>query len=462
MKHPKLPFWYTSLWYLALPFVAAYLLWRSLRQSAYRRHWAERFLGSAPSRGREHVGKVIWIHAVSVGETRAAGPLIRQLVQEYPDAYLVLTHMTPTGRAAGAEVLVGLEDRSEQRYLPYDLPSAIRRFFRQTGVDIGVLMETEIWPNLLQQARLAKLPVLLVNARLSEKSLRKAYRQKNLMAIAAASLRAVGAQTQADADRLGQFFSGAVTVTGNLKFDVLPDEDLQVLGRHWRARWHQKFGPVTRPRPVWLFASTREGEEALILQAWRQWCRHVLVPSGLPRPILLFVPRHPQRFDEVAKQLEATGPCLRRSRWQLAFDDTDSEAITVLPGRGRVGSGPDFMLGDSMGEMPMYYAMADVALIGGSLLPLGGQNLIEACACGCPVICGPHMFNFAQAAADAIQAGAAVGVRDATEALQAMSLISRQVEDQMRMAQSARDFASSHRGATERTVALIVSVLGVG
>jgi 3-deoxy-D-manno-octulosonic-acid transferase len=310
---------------------------------------------------------------------------------------------------------------------------------------------------------MAAIPMALINARLSDKSLRKAQRHPRLIKAAAASLGVVGAQTNADAERLKQFFRGTIEVTGNLKFDVMPDESLQLAGRHWRARWHERFGPSTGPRPVWLFASTREGEETIIIEAWKVWCRQVMVPLQLPRPILLFVPRHPERFNDVAKQLENEGTCLRRSTWATELEQL--AAVSDGPDARRrktIGAGPDFLLGDSMGEMPMYYAMADVALIGGSLLPLGGQNLIEACACGCPVVCGPHMFNFQQAVTDALAAGAATGVRDVHEALQAMSYISRHVENQMHMGQLAREFAASHRGATERTVALIGRLLPEG
>jgi 3-deoxy-D-manno-octulosonic-acid transferase len=392
------------------------------------------------------------VHAVSVGETRAAVPLIRALASSRPQASFVLTHMTPTGRAAGAELLPELEGRLQQRYLPYDVPFAIARFLNEVQPTLGVLMETEIWPNLLQATRARGIPVVLANARLSEKSLRRGQAQASLMRAAVTGISAVAAQTQADAQRIAQLYDGPIHVSGNLKFDVLPSEALLEQGRRWRARWIDAFGDRFAHRPIWLFASSREGEEAIFLDAWRTWSRTVQSASTKPRPVLLVVPRHPQRFDEVARLLAAAGPVVRRSQWEHYLATVTSDVSGPV---ARVGAGPDILLGDSMGEMPLYYAMADVALMGGSLLSLGGQNLIEACACGCPVVMGPHMFNFAQAAADAEAAGAAVAVRDPASALLALAQISRDVEQQLRMAQAARSFAAQHRGATERTLTII-------
>ncbi len=376
---------------------------------------------------------IIWLHAVSVGETRAAQPLIERLAGEHPDAHFVLTHMTPTGRAAAQPVLHALSGRITQRYLPYDLPGAVRRFVSEVGPSIAILLETEVWPNLQFEAQRAGVPVMLVNARLSESSLARALRWPSLMRSAAARLAAVAAQTQADKTRWALLYDGPINVTGNLKFDVTPAQALIEAGRAWRAR--------LGARPVWMFASTREGEERVILEA--------LASLGggpdrcsEPLPALLFVPRHPQRFDEVARVLSTLGsPVVRR--W--AFASMSDHSVLLL--------------GDSMGEMPMYYAMADVALIGGSLLPLGGQNLIEACACGCPVVFGPHMFNFVQAAGDALRSGCALQVQDALSALRAMRSLALDPARRDKMAKAALGFAQAHRGAAERTVELVGRVL---
>jgi len=451
------PWWYAPAWLAVLPLAALYLLWRGRRQPEYRQHWAERFLGSgAAEAALADAAPVIWVHAVSLGETRAAAPLIEQLARQYPRAGFVLTHMTPTGRAAGADIVRTHPGRVVQRYLPYDTPFAVARFFAQIRPQVGVLMETEIWPQLLHSARARGVPLVLANARLSPRSLAKALRQRSLMQRAAAAFTVVGAQTADDAQRIGQIYSGPLQITGNAKFDMTVDAQKLAQGRQWRAQLAQHDGA-----PVWLFASTREGEEALIIAALRQcglWPPALTrtSPSTAPAmahppaastvtPRLLFVPRHPQRFNEVAALLQQEGATvLRRALWPDGFAEA---------------GGPAVLLGDSLGEMALYYGMADVALIGGSLLPLGGQNLIEACACGCPVVLGPHMFNFAGAADDAVAAGAAVRAGDAVGAVRALQRISADAALRQRIAAAGLEFAAAHRGATARTAELICRAL---
>jgi 3-deoxy-D-manno-octulosonic-acid transferase len=429
MSEDRVPRWYAAAWWPMLPFVALYLLWRGLRQREYRRHWRERFLGRGP---RPAAGApVIWVHAVSVGETRAAQPLIEALAAAYPQASFVLTHMTPTGRAVGEGIAQRLPGRVVQRYLPYDLLPAVRRFFAETRPAIGVILETELWPQLLAAARSARVPMVLANARLSEKSLAKALRYEALVRRAARAFVRVAAQSEADRARIAKLYGGRIDVLGNLKFDLTPSAELVERGVIARA--------ALGSRPVWLFASSREGEEALVLDAFRS----VRKELGSD-PIFLVVPRHPQRFDEVARLIEARGfVCARRSQGALAH----------------VAPADAVLLGDSMGEMAMYYAAADVALIGGSLLPFGAQNLIEACAVGTPVVLGPSTFNFAQAAADALAAGAAIQVDSAAQALAAMDAICRDAARREAMRKAALSFAAAHRGATARTVALIEQVL---
>jgi 3-deoxy-D-manno-octulosonic-acid transferase len=429
-EHPPARTWYAFGWWLALPLVALYLLWRSLRQPEYRSHWAERFLGrgAKPASGKP----VIWVHAVSVGETRAAQPLIETLATQLPTATFVLTHMTPTGRAVGAGVAASLPGRLVQRYLPYDFGVAVGRFFAETRPDVGVILETELWPSLLFAARAAGVPMMLVNARLSEQSLAKAKRVEGLIRAAAQSFARVAAQSEADRGRIAQLYSGPVDVLGNLKFDLAPPAELVERGRSMRASLGK--------RPVWLFASSRDGEEVLVLDAFKS-----LRAKLGSDPIFLIVPRHPQRFDEVARLIEARGfACVRRS----------AGALRAPPANDAI------VLGDSMGEMAMYYAVADVALIGGSLLPFGAQNLIEACAVGTPVLLGPSTFNFMQAAQDALAAGAALQVESAAQAMLAFDQISRDEVRRRKMAAAAREFAAAHRGATERTAAMVRSVLG--
>jgi 3-deoxy-D-manno-octulosonic-acid transferase len=416
---------YTLAWWCALPAAALYLVWRALRQREYLRHWGERFLG----RGARATGApAIWVHAVSVGETRAAQPLIELLARAHPHAHFVLTHMTPTGRVVGASIARALSGRVAQRYLPYDVPFAVRRFLRQTQPAVGVLMETEAWPNLLYAARDAGVPVVLVNARLSGKSAAKAQRFAALIRPATANLARVVAQSEADRARLATIYDGPIDVFGNMKFDLAPLPQLVEQGQRARVHWGDG--------PVWLAASTRDGEEVLILDALARRTRRVAR--------LAIVPRHPQRFDEVARLIVERGfSVVRRSSaaWNAPLAD---DAV---------------LLGDSMGEMSMYYAAADVALIGGSLLPYGAQNLIEACAVGTPVVLGPSTYNFAQAALDALAAGAALQVEDADAALDALEALTRDPARLQRMRAAALRFAAAHRGATARTAAMIGALL---
>jgi len=414
---------YTVFAFFAVPFAALYLLWRSRRQPEYRQHWSERFgfKHYAPDAARP----TIWIHAVSLGETRAAEPLIDALAQRYPHLHFLLTHMTPTGRAAGADVAARWPDRVMQTYLPYDLPYAIRRFLRAFKPVAGVTIETEIWPNLMAIAAEAGVPMALVNARLSERSYQSYRRFAQLMRDAAARFKWVLAQTEADSARLRKLGANEVEVTGNIKFDSAPDQVLVARG----AAWRRACG-----RPVWLFASTRDSEEALILSA---------LPAE-PDAVVIIVPRHPQRFDEVARLIEARGlVAVRRSTTDNFVARSDREIL----------------LGDSMGEMAMYYAAADVALIGGSVANLGGQNLIEACAVGTPVVVGPHTFNFEEATLGAIEAGAGVRVANAAEAITAMAAITRDTARRARMSEAGVRFAQSHRGATMRTLERLAPII---
>ncbi len=422
--------WYHLFWYCATPLIAAYLLWRGRKQMEYRQHWGERW-GFYTIKT---VQPLIWVHAVSVGETQAAQPLVEALLAAYPNHRILLTHMTPTGRATG-ERLFG--DRVLRCYLAYDYPCAAARFLKHFQPVLGILLETEIWPNLLRQAQQQGVPMALVNARLSEKSARKAQRWGSLMRSALGSLRLIAAQTPADAQRLQALGAPAVVVTGNLKFDVAPDESLRQLGLQWRSAIDAGDGENTRqPRPVVLAASTREGEEALILEK---------LPALAADALLVLVPRHPQRFEQVAQfLLQQNIPFARRSQWQPG---------QAIPASVRV------WLGDSMGEMPAYCSVCDAAFIGGSLLPLGGQNLIEACAIGKPVLIGPHTFNFAQASEQAITAGAARRVDDATMLMTLANRILQQPEKQEAMASAALAFSQQHRGATQRTMEGLAGLL---
>ncbi|HPM65497.1 MAG TPA: 3-deoxy-D-manno-octulosonic acid transferase [Piscinibacter sp.] len=407
---------YSALLVLAQPLYLLRLWWRGRAEPLYREAIGER-LGryrDAPSSGW------LWLHAVSLGETRAAAALIEALRARRPGLRLLLTHSTATGRAAGQELL---REGDRQTWLPFDTPAAVRRFLVHFEPAIGVLMETEVWPNLLPAAQVRGIPLVLANARLSEKSRRRGERFDAILRPAVEALSLVLAQSEADAQRLRSAGAREVRVCGNLKYDLAPDAALLERGQAWRA---------ALARPVLLFAVSREGEEAPLLGAWARLRSTLAAP-----PLLVIVPRHPQRFDEVAALMRASGLNIaRRSDWG------------EVPGAAALAA--DAWLGDSMREMPLYYGLAQVALLGGSFAPLGGQNLIEAAACGCPVVMGPHTFNFAEAAGLAETAGAALRVEGIEAGLdQALALLG----DAQRLADAGercRSFAAEHRGAAQR------------
>jgi 3-deoxy-D-manno-octulosonic-acid transferase len=419
---------YSLAWWLLLPLVLARLWWRGRKEPGYRMHWPERLGFYSGQPFDRSTTPVIWIHAVSVGETRAAEPLLEVLLSAYPAHTIVLTHMTPTGRAAGKALFARHAPRVLQSYMPYDTGYMVQRFIKHFSPRICILMETEVWPNAMAQCAKHKIPVALVNARLSERSLAKARKLSGLMSEAASHVTCIAAQTKSDAARLKQLGNSKVYVTGSIKFDVTPPEAAVRNGAALRAQ--------IGTRPVLLCASTREGEEALIFDALK-----AMPPSDA---LIVIVPRHPQRFDEVANMIAARGlPMCRRSTLGTAPVSPD---IRIL-------------LGDSMGEMFTYYAACDIAFIGGSLLPLGGQNLIEACALGKPVLLGPYTFNFSVISEDAIEAGAALRVQDATDMLaQGMHLL-QQGSAHLGMGEKAKNFAESHRGATARTMSLLQPLL---
>lgn len=417
MLNPR--FFYTALLWLLLPYIFLHLLWRARKQPEYLCHIGERF-GFYP----KPIGRpIIWLHAVSVGETRATQGLVTRLRATYPDHQILLTHTTPTGRTAG-EQMYG--DSVLRVYLPYDYTFAVKRFLRHFRPRLGILMETEIWFNLIHTCRATGMPLLLLNGRLSEKSSHGYARFAQLTREALGGLAAVAAQTDDDATRLTGLGAQDVFVTGNLKFDIEPPLAMLELGRQLRGQ----FGTE---RKVFLAASTRDGEEALLLDA--------LQKIHIPDLLLVIVPRHPQRFTEVAALLE---------QHSLTFQRRSENR--PVPAQARV------VLGDSMGEMFAYYAAADLAFIGGSLLPYGGQNLIEACAVGTPVLVGPHTYNFAEATRLAVAAGAAVQVQGGDELAAELQRLLDHSEALREMQQGCTGFVESNRGATDQSLQLITSL----
>lgn len=391
---------YTAVLRLALPLILLRLWWRGRREPRYRAAVAERF-GRYRAPARE---SLIWIHAVSVGEARAAAPLVKAL-SDFP---ILMTCTTAAGRETLDQVYGGSITAA---YLPYDYPEAVQRFLAHFRPRLAILMETELWPNLLAGCAAARVPVVLANARMSEKSLRGYARWKSLTAPGFRTLAVVCAQSATDAGRLRSLGAPHVEITGNLKFDAHPDAAQVATGQAWRARLR---------RPVVLLASTREGEEKLLLGE-----------RVAGNALIVVVPRHPQRFEEVA----------------ALADSRRSSRPTPSPG-DRVH------LGDTMGEMPFYYGACDVAVIGGSFAPLGGQNLIEALACGAPVVLGPHMFNFAEATRLALEAGAAIQASDARSAMRAAFELLADEERCQKMSAAGRKLCEAHRGATAHHLAV--------
>ncbi len=406
---------YSILLHLLVPFALLRLVWRSRGQPAYLHHISERFgfySSTVPA-------PVIWLHAVSVGETRAAEPLVKALRERWPDHRVLLTHMTPTGRETGEQAF---GDEVARCYLPYDLPWAVVRFLSHFRPRLGLLLETELWPNLIHACHARSIPLYLVNARLSERSARGYARFEGFTRSTLRELAGVAAQTEADAQRLTALGAPQVTVCGNLKFDRSPRAQDLELGERFRG-W---FGE----RPVLVAASTREDEEEKVLAAVQLAAR--------PGLLTVIVPRHPQRFDAVARLLAERGLAYQRR----------SEGNPVA-------ASTDFFLGDSMGELYAYYAACDLAFVGGSLLPLGGQNLLEPCAVGKAAVVGPHTFNFTEATRLAVDAGAALQVRDERELGRVLAELLADRERRSRMGEAGLALMRRHQGAAQRIAALL-------
>ena len=432
---------YSFAMWAAQPLLRRKLARRGVQEPGYLEAIEERFghygAGTPASSGW------VWVHAVSMGETRAAAILVRALRRQMPGMRLLLTHGTATGRAEGKALL---QPGDMQVWQPWDTPGAVRRFLAQFQPAIGILMETEVWPNMVAVCQQQGVPLVLANARLNAHSLRKAERVGWLARPAFGGLAAVWAQSQADADRLRQLGAPVQGIFGNVKFDATPDTAQIAQGPAWR---------VAGGRPVVMLASAREGEEAEFLAALKHFMPPApaapaqeapdLVANNAAGPVQwLIVPRHPQRFDEVAALVQQHGLSVsRRSSW----------------GQGAAPAVADVWLGDSMGEMALYYGLGHVALLGGSFAPLGGQNLIEAAACGCPIVTGPSVFNFQEAATLAQQAGAAFPVASMAQGVQ---LAVELAQDEVRFAQAraaAEQFATAHRGAADRTAKAVQALL---
>jgi 3-deoxy-D-manno-octulosonic-acid transferase len=426
---------------LTLYRVVAWLLGRVLTAKWRRRGRVEpRYLHDIPARfgHYQHPAGVgyIWIHAVSLGETRACLPLIEAVRAQWPGQPLLLTHSTATGWEAGTPLL---QPGDLQTWLPWDEPAAVRRFLTHHQPRLGMLMETEVWPELITQCDALQMPLFLVNARLSDRSLRKALRLGALAKWVFSRLAGVVPQTAADAQRLQRLDASVLAPSGNLKFDASINSLQLEEGRQWRA---------SLDKPVLMLASSREGEEASLIGALNDPAHDAYFDVTAYH--WLVVPRHPNRVDSVVSMLTAAGFVVRRrSLWG-----------SHGPGTPEAVDSKVIWLGDTLGEMPLYYGLADVALLGGSFGEWGGQNIIEAAACGCPVVCGPHTYNFAQATDSALAAGAAVRVADLSEAVSVSAAVAVDAPLRAQMADAGTRMVRENQGAAQRTIASLKAALG--
>ncbi|HCP30752.1 lipid IV(A) 3-deoxy-D-manno-octulosonic acid transferase [Pseudomonas fulva] len=408
---------YTLLFHLALPLLALRLYLRARKAPAYGRRIDERFAIKLPTMRKGG----IWVHAVSVGESIAAAPMVRALLKAYPELPITLTCMTPTGsERIGA--LFADEPRVQHCYLPYDLPWAAGRFLDHVQPRLGVIMETELWPNHIHQCARRGIPVALANARLSERSARGYGRFARLTRPMLAEMSLIAAQTEVEAQRFLALGARAacVQVTGSIKFDLKIDEQLVPRAQALRQQW------AATSRPVWIAASTHDGEDALILQAHQQ----LLQVHG--DALLILVPRHPERFDAVHAICSQQFATVRRS--------------TGLP----VLAQTQVLLGDTMGELLFLYALADMAFVGGSLVPTGGHNPLEPAALALPVLMGPHVFNFLEISAMLREAGALQQVDDAQGLAGAVQRLVELPQDARRMGEAGRAVMRANQGALQR------------
>lgn len=412
---------YTTCFYLALPLILLRVLWRSRQLPQRRQRVAERF-------GRYHTPALkqsIWLHAVSYGEMVAAEQLIEHLLQRYPTYTLVITNMTLTG---SQRTQAQFKDRVVNVYLPYDLPFAIKRFLAHFKPTVGIIMETELWPNLLSQCQDNAIPVILANARLSERSLKGYGKICSLTQPMLNQLSHICAQSETDAQRFEQLGAPVdrVSVLGNLKNDLMPNQDHIARALNDKAHWENNT------RPVLIAASTHEGEEAIILEALHT------IKAALPELLLILVPRHPERFDSVTQLCQQQDfEVLARSCDLPPTPDTD------------------ILLGDSMGEMYYFYALSDVALVAGSLVPIGGHNIIEPIMVGLPVLTGPHLFHIAELQAIFPAPQCRLEVTDSQSLAQTIIKLMGSTPLRQELVCAAQKAHANNQGALKRHLALI-------
>lgn len=407
-----------------VPMVVLRLLWRGLSHRGYWRRWPERFGAGPPL----PAAKLIWVHAVSVGEVRAAQPLVRRLLESHPDDTILITTMTPTG----SEQVLGLfGDSVLHCYVPYDLPGAVARFLNRTRPRLALVMETELWPNLFHECRARSVPVVVANVRMSEHSMRRYLWFKRLTAATLQQASLLAVQSQADAARLRTLGAPEATirVTGSIKFEISLPASLREVSEVLRDAWG-------RDRSIWIAASTHEGEDEQVLAAYDA------IKARIPSLLLVLVPRHPERCTAVARLCRRAG-----------------HTVTLHSERRAVDARTDVVLGDTMGELQVFFMAGDVAFIGGSLVRHGGHNPLEAAAVGVPVVFGPHMFNFAEIAQLTLEHAAGTEVRDAAGLARAVLDYLERPERRARAGEAGKRMVAQNRGALDNTLALVGRLL---
>lgn len=439
---------YTLFIYIVAPLVPFYLLWRARRQPDYAQGWLERFAWYYSNQKPPTTPERIWIHAVSLGETRALEPLIAALFMQKSHVHIVLTHTTPTAKAEGKSLFSQYlrDGRMTQVYVPYDLPDVLTRFLKYFSPSALWLIETEIWPNMIAACVKHAIPVSLINGRLSDKTRQNTLKNRFVAELFKKSYEQLThVCAQADHDFVNYVEVGVpkerLFITGNLKFDVsVPKHQVQ---EGLELRNLNRSQEVLPQRLIILLASTRDGEEQIWLDS--------LTRINLPNIQWWIIPRHPQRFSLVEELLERAftqkNAVLKKTKLNQLNDESSKRSALKKA---------NVVLGDTMGEMFTYYASADIVLMGGAWLPLGGQNFLEPLALGKPTLIGPHTFNFAQATNDAIQANALIQLNNMDEALIALQNMTREPEQLKQQQLRAKQFVTVHRGAVQKTLEILI------